>query len=361
MNIQFPKILLALVLCGIFSRPAAAQQVENVVGAAFTATFSRTTPGQPKRTCRIARASNGSIYLGCSGANDRLSSVEISDVPNNRLISFFIPPSDTPDHTYRLSTPRDGKFKTVAAEDIRAQLHHAQGICSCDGQPSSSLGEKSNDGLTLFGFRTEQTYKDGSKRITEYWESDLGVVVSRKDMGPQAGEEHSYVVTNIRREEPDPSLFEIPKEYISDPLLEARTIYIENLTGVPEVIEGAMVGLDLWKKGPGAAEGKPLTFVNEKNAADLIVTFTRVPVVDTSSKVESSNEGAGKPGIRMAVVPRDSSEPAYDVTVALEHNSVFGCREVAMQCISRLRNRLASTRVGLRPQPGSTTKAQAAQ
>jgi hypothetical protein len=45
MNIQFPKILLALVLCGIFSRPAAAQQVENVVGAAFTATFSRTTPG----------------------------------------------------------------------------------------------------------------------------------------------------------------------------------------------------------------------------------------------------------------------------------------------------------------------------
>jgi len=178
-------------------------------------------------------------------------------------------------------------------------------------------------------------------------------------MGPQAGEEHSYVVTNVRQEEPDPSLFQIPKEYISDPLLDARTIYIENLTGVPEVIDGARVALDWWGKGPGTSEVKALTLVDEKNAADLTATFTRVPVVDTASKLGSNNEAAGKPGIRMEVVPRDSSEPACDVTLA-ERDSVLGPRDVAMQCITRLRNRLASTRVGLWPKPAnSTTKAQA--
>jgi hypothetical protein len=350
MTIPFPKILLALILCGAFVRLTSAQQIENVVGAPFTATFSRTTPGQPRRTCEMARASNGSIYLGCSGADGRLSRVEIGDVPNNRRIAFFVPPPNVPNHTYNLSTPRRGKFTTVSADDIRQQLRRGQGLCR--EQPEISLGERSGEGFTLFGFRSEKTYDNGNKRVTEYWESDLGIVVSRKDVGPQEGEEHSYVVMNIRREEPDPSLFQIPKEYISDPLLDANTVFIENLTGFPEVVDGALGELYVWKKPPRASHVKPLVVVQEKNAADLTAAFTRVPVV----------EGSSKPGIRLEVYPRDSSEPAYQVTLSLERDSVDGHKLIAMRCLNAFWNRLSSTRVGLQPQPGSSMpKAQAAE
>lgn len=297
------------------------------------------------------------MYYGCSGADDRLSSVDISDVPNNRRITFFVPPPNVPNHTYMLTAPRGGKFTTVSADEVREQLHRRQGFCR--EQPQISLGERSSDGLTLFGFRSEKIYDNGQKRVTEYWESDLGIVVSSKDLGPMEGEEHSYVVTNVRREEPDPSLFQIPKEYISDPLLEAKTIYIENLTGAPEVVDAALGELDVWKKPPLVSQVKPLTVVGEKNAADLTATFTRVPVVEGSSKEEpnkdgSSKEGASKPGIRMEIFPRGSSDPAYQVTLVLERDSVNGHKLVAMRCFNALWNRLSSTRVGLQPQRGSS-------
>jgi hypothetical protein len=343
-------ILYGAFWCGAFPTPASAQQIENVVGAPFTATFSRTTPGQPKLTCQIARASDGSVYFGCSGANGRLSSVEISDVPNNRRIALWVPPPNLPRHTYTLSTPRDGKFTTVSADDLRQRLRHGQSICSCKEESHTTLGQRFSDGLTLFGFRSVKTYDDGSKRVTEYWESDLGVVVSRKDVGPQADEEHSCVVTDVLREEPDPSLFLIPKEYLSDPLLDAKTIYIENLTDVPEVANGAVIVLDAWKASK-VSSVQPLIAVQEKNAADLTATFTKVRVV----------EGASRPGIRLEVYPRSSTDPAYQVTLALDRDSVAGYRQIAMQCFDMLWNRLASTQVGLRPQPeGSKLKAQAA-
>jgi hypothetical protein len=226
--------------------------------------------------------------------------------------------------------------------------------------------------MTLFGFRTEKTYDDGRERVKEYWESDLGIVVSSKAVGPQEGEEHSYVVTNIRREEPDPRLFQIPKEYISDPLLEAKTVYIENLTGAPEVLDGIQADLYFWTRAPRAPHVKPLTVVQDKNAADLTATFTMVPVVEGASKEGSSTEGSSeegsseegssKPGIRMEVFPRDSSDPAYQVRLVLERDSVDGRKLIAMRCFNALRNRLSRTRVGLQPHPGSSgSKAQAAE
>jgi hypothetical protein len=122
MTIQFPKILLPLALCGAFLKSAPAQQIENVVGAPFTAIFSRTTPGQPKRTCQVARASDGSMYYGCSGADGRLSSVDISDVPNNRRITFFVPPPNVPNHIYAVSTPPHGKYTIVSADEVREAI-----------------------------------------------------------------------------------------------------------------------------------------------------------------------------------------------------------------------------------------------
>ena len=352
MTIKCSGVFLALILCGVSVKSASAQQIENVVGAPFTATFSRTTSAQPQRTCQIARASNGSIYLGCSGADGRLSSVDISDVPEQSPHHLsFPPPPNVPSHTYKLYPPRQGKFTIVSADEVRQQLRRGQSLCSEGRIHDLSLGERSSDGLTLFGFRSEKIYDNGQKLITEYLESDLGFVVSRKDVGPAEGEEHSYVVTNIRREEPDPSLFQIPKEYISDPLLEAKTIYIENLTGAPEVVDGVEGDLYFWRRPPLGSHIKPLTVVNEKNAADLIATFSRVPVV----------EGSSKPGIRK-YFPAIPPDPAYQVTLLLEWDSVDGHKLIAMQCFNALRNRLESTRVGLQQQPGSSiSKAQAAE
>jgi hypothetical protein len=71
-------------------------------------------------------------------------------------------------------------------------------------------------------------------------------------------------------------------------------------------------------------------------------------------------EGSSKPGIRLEVFPRDSSDPAYQVTLVLERDSVDGHKLIAMQCFNALWNRLSSTRVGLQSPPGdSKLKAQA--
>jgi len=322
--------------------PAHAQQIANVIDAPFTATFERTTPGQPKRTCQIARASNGSVYFGCAGSNGKITSVDINDVPNNRQIAFFPPAPGNFNHTYRLYPPQEGKFKILSAQEVREQLRSGKGFCCCEEEPENALGQKLSDGLTLFGFRTVKTYADGSKRVTEYWESDLGVVVSSKALGPQPGEEHSYVVRDVLREEPDPRLFEIPKEYISDPLREAKTLYVENLTGFPEVMEAALGELDFWRKDSRVRYVEPYTVVNEKNAADLTATFTVVPVV----------AGSDKPGIQLEVFSRDSSDPAYHVALAWVRDSVNGHKLIAMQCFNALWNRLASTRVGLQQLAG---------
>ena len=65
---------------------------------------------------------------------------------------------------------------------------------------------------------------------------------------------------------PTRSSFKSPRTYrVYDHLLEARTVFILNQTGSPEITDGASQAF---------ADSKRLIVVNSKESADLIVTFT---------------------------------------------------------------------------------------
>jgi len=348
MAIQLPKPLLTLFLTGVLVGPVLAlpiEHIENVVGAPFTATTSYTSHSRGKTqkvTDHIARASDGSTYYGSYDPDGRLRRVEINDLPNNRKIAFF---ANTLDHSYTVAKPPDGKFTTRSIEELREQLRRMQSLLTehPDSKTFSgrvhhtSLGEKSSDGMLLFGFRAEIADDDGEKYVREYWQSDLGIVIS--SMSTREEHESSYVVTNIRREEPDASLFQIPKEYLSDPLLDANTVFIENDTSSPQVLEVAVTRFHGWKKRP---PGKAWTIAEEKKDADVTAAFTR------------SLDENSVPGIRLQIFLRDSREPVFEVVQA--PNSGHDNELAAMRCMDALWNRLANTHVGLRSQAKPKSK-----
>lgn len=349
MMTRFAGVFLALVLCGAVRDSALAQSVANVLGSPFTATVVSNPEGQaPVKRWRIARASDGSTYRGPYERDGKLSLVSIADVPNHRRVEYMLGPREFRNHTYRLTTE---KFFTESVEEHRARL----GCCIPDHDKVKGgrlfhftpLGEKSDDGMILFGRRVEETYDDGTKRVSEYWDSDLGIEVSRTVDGPQPGRHESWVVTDIRREEPDPSLFQVPKEYLSDPLLEAITIFIDNQTGVPEVLDMATTQLNSWKWPPAH---KPLTIVQNQSAADLTATFTKITGIELDASYQAIRPSKPTPvsGIKMQIHLRGSSEIEFEN--AAGSSSIAKSDGFAAQtCVTALWNLVANTRVGQWP------------
>jgi hypothetical protein len=349
MTIPLSKILLPLAVAAVFGQFSSAQlchQISHVTGAPLTAEVetSHAEGAAPSLAEKIARNSNGSTYCATYDRDGKLLRVEIEDVPNNRALSFsvFRPPNDH-DHTYRESTPEHG-FLTRSLEEERQSLRKSYDCWTNEPDRQRDnhfthlvpLGEKLGDGMTLFGLRVEMTDLDGEKHANESWQSDLGLTMTYTYMRPREGKYIHSVVTNLRREEPDPALFQIPKEYLSDPLLEANTIFIDNQTGSPEISGGAVRQLGSWKNGP---HGKPLAVVNEKNTADLTATLSRIPVIDQKSTTS---------GVRLQVSLRDSPEPVFETTVR-STGSDHGDEFAAYRCMEELWNRLASTHVGRWP------------
>jgi hypothetical protein len=352
MMIRFCRLFLALILCGAFKEPALAQLTAHVLGAPFTATVTSNVVGQaPIKTMRIARASNGSTYRRPYERDGKYSQVFIEDVPNHRRIEYRIGPQEFRDHTYQLTAEN---FITQSVEDYRARL----GCCIPDRDKVeggrlyhyTSLGEKTDDGMILFGRRVEETFDDGTKRVNEYWDSDLGIQVSRTEDGPKPGRHGYWVVIDIRREEPDPNLFQVPKEYLSDPLLEANTIFIDNQTGVPEVLDMATAQLNSWKWPPAH---KPLTIVQDKSAADLAATFSKL--TDTELQASFQMAKPSKPtavtGIKMRVHLRGSSEIEFE-NAAGSSGTAKGDGFAAQTCVTALWTLVANAHVGQWPPPG---------
>jgi len=356
MVIRFPRIFLALIFCGAFAELALAQSTAHVLDAPFIATVTSNPLGPaPIKRMRIARASNGSTYLGPYERDGRDGTVLIEDVPNRRRIEYRVPRPEFRDHTYRLTTEN---FFTESVEEHRARL----GCCIPDKDKLkggrlyhyTQLGEKTGDGMVLFGRRVEETLDDGTKRVSEYWDSDLGIQVSRTVDGPQPGRHESWVVTDIRREEPDPSLFQVPKEYLSDPLLEVNTIFLDNQTGVAEVLDMATTQLSSWKWPPAH---KPLMIVQDKSAADLTATFTRI--TDTELQASRQMIKTSKPvpvsGIKMKINLRGSSEVEFE-NAAGSSGTAKGDGFAAQTCVTALWNLVANARVGQWPPATPDTK-----
>jgi hypothetical protein len=356
MTIRFPRIFLALVLCGVFIDPAVAQTAANILDAPFTATLRYYQAGQPPVTMRIARASNGSSYRGPYEHDAKFGQVFIEDVPNHRRIEYSVPPPNIRNHTYRLTTR---SFFPESIEEHRERLRRSQQHFAeypddvKAGRPYHHipLGERSGDGMTLFGVRAEETLADGTKRISEHWDSDLGITMSRTSTGPQEGKQASWVVTDVRREEPDPSLFQIPKEYLSDPLLEVNTIFIDNQTGVPEVLDMATTQLNSWKWPPAH---KPLAIVRERNAADLAAIFTKISVADLEASHQAITESTTPTsGIKIQVYLRGSPAPEFENAMG-SSGTAKGDGRAAQMCVTALWNLVANAHVGERPPPGAS-------
>jgi hypothetical protein len=318
------KITRAALLLSIASMASAVAQIfpAGIIDAPFTATWSTTNNGKTiTKTGIMARASNGSVYLSFAAAG-RTYRIEIQDVPNNRSITLY---SSPPNYMYHLSPFPGGHFRPTSVQkngEMLAELQESYlqrpNRAKPDGQSvETSLGVKQQDGMTLFGHRSEFTSNTGNKRTEELWNSDLGIVLSLKTIWSSEGNESETTVTDIRRQEPDPKLFQIPEEYrVYDHLLEAKTVFILNQTGSPEITDGASQAF---------ADSKRLIVVNSKESADLIVTFTpateqigerTIPFIRMSINRPASEAVLFQTGMRTVRIGPDSSVSLADASVA---------------------------------------------
>jgi len=85
---------------------------------------------------------------------------------------------------------------------------------------TESLGTQLIEGVSAEGKRTVETIPAGAigndspiEIISESWYSpELGMVVKSRHNDPRSGE-NLYQLTNIRRGEPSPDLFQVPVDY----------------------------------------------------------------------------------------------------------------------------------------------------
>jgi hypothetical protein len=208
------------------------------------------------------------------------------------------------------------------------------------------LGSKQENGMTLFGERAEFTLENGEKRTTEKWESDLGFDMSR--ITDWHGRTRVWTVTDVERVEPDPTLFEIPKEYLphNDPLLEAKTVFVENRTGDAKVKDAVERAFNSWKRMTITAMNnswKQISITDTRETADLIAVFTRTARTDLDS------------GIEMRVYLPNSGEPLFTTrsNLAPPINPNLSDSYIATNCVDALWGRIANTRIGLIGPPRS--------
>lgn len=202
--------------------------------------------------------------------------------------------------------------------------------------------------------------QNGKKHAVEMWMSDI----TGNGLAPEGI--RAWTVTDFRRVEPDPALFEIPAEYLPghDPLLNAKTVFVENETGDPEVKDASERDFNSWRSmthlGPleqeEASQGWRQMTVASKQKADIIAVFTSVRNDDDASIL---------PAMEMKIYAPNSDEPLFTDRWASNPNFRIQdelsryTREMAAGCVTGLLNRLVNTHIGLitplrqaaRPQP----------
>jgi hypothetical protein len=329
-------------------------QIIPLTNAPFTAARKSTTDGGlTSSTVELARSSNGSTYAAEKDKDGHTMRIYIEDVPNNRRIELFPRP---PSYTYRLMDAPRGGFGADPIDSYRERLqkmqdslvqNHDHDTPTGDHVQWVLLGMKREDGMTLFGRRREETLATGEKRTTEWWESDMGLTISK--IATRPGKTYVWTVTDLKRVEPDPALFEIPQEYLPhhDPLLEAKTVFIENETGDPEVREVAEAAFNNWRRmtaTTSSSNWKQKSVTDSREKADIIAVFAN------SAK---DNLGAADSGIEMRIYGPNSEQPIFTTHPTLTPEaqtrgtpSRFR-RETVRGCVTDLWDRIANTHIGL--------------
>ena len=224
---------LLLILNAGMQSAAQLAQIENVSGAPFTATWTwakvETKSGQAETrtilaTAQLARDKNGSTYEAVS--KDGHTTIWIVDVLKNRIIEIH--PRDSVYHYIPILDPA-GKLRTYSVEGMFKILQvEQQFLNEHPGSPGpdlprwhlTALGCRQENGFNLCGVRNEPTSSTGETAIFETWKSDLGLIISLTEKCHLARPVNDVqavtflnVLTDLRREEPDPQLFEIPAGY----------------------------------------------------------------------------------------------------------------------------------------------------
>ena len=114
-------------------------------------------------------------------------------------------------------TAQSGTGVVVAGGGGISAVHISEGSGNAR---TESLGTQVIEGVQAEGTRTVVTIPAGSigndspiEIISERWYSpELGMVVRSKNSDPRSGD-NIYQLTNIRREEPAPALFQVPADY----------------------------------------------------------------------------------------------------------------------------------------------------
>ena len=195
---------------------AHAQAVGNITDAPFSAlwvTKTATATGIDFTAIDVARSKDGSVYRA-QRKDGRLQWIEIVDVPNERRISSSLvrnscevtPPSGRPQWVVRTVVQQRAVLKRMQANLEKGFDRRSPEV----SKHETALGTKVQDGMEIFGHHYLETRnKDGSV-VSEgdTWQTDLGFVVS------QTWTDHertsTSVMEDIRREEPDPKLFQLP-------------------------------------------------------------------------------------------------------------------------------------------------------
>jgi hypothetical protein len=228
-----------------FALPALAQTYPaHLTNAPFTARWSATTRenGESGTTSGfMARTSDGSTYMSFASpgypAPGGTFRIEIDDLKKHRHITLYPGPTNH----YAATELTNGQDRIFSVQRYAQMLQQLQDSYlqrpdrpKPDGQSHvAPLGAKQQDGVTLYGHKSEFTSNKGEKRTQELWDSDLGIVVSTKAVWPSEDKETEMTVTDIRRVEPDPILFQIPQGY--RPLHSLKRRFLEDRRRVPHL------------------------------------------------------------------------------------------------------------------------------
>lgn len=157
----------------------------------YQGTVVSTDPANPSPTMMayiIDRVKRTAVLL-----NSKLLTATTQHLPDNATVTISFLPLQVPT-----------QYRTIKLEDVS----------------TSDIGKHTQDGLELTGKRTTGNIPVGKigndqplQVITEEWLSQQQkLIIKQVEQNPLSGE-RTFELTNIRSEEPDPALFEIPKGY----------------------------------------------------------------------------------------------------------------------------------------------------
>jgi hypothetical protein len=210
----------------MFFRAEIADSGKTVVGAPYTAIAVTETTQTLADGNHISNKTSANVARDSQGRTRReevLGKVGPWPVDGPQLTFIHDPVSksdtvlDSNDHTARVLKP--GKFPPGAR--VIRKMHYAEKATGKQGDvKTESLGTQTIEGIAAEGKRVTRTIPAGEignerplEIVSEVWYSpDLQVVVMSKHSDPRMGET-TYRLTDIKRVEPDHSLFAVPNGY----------------------------------------------------------------------------------------------------------------------------------------------------